>query len=279
MRREFLRHTINGEELTRILRGTLATSLRPSMSSTGAARPTQARPSRERRGFTLVELLVVLMIVVILTSLLMPGLRSVRESANRLRCGANLRQIGYALTVYGNDHNDYLPYSYFGSMAVKQPGEMMAVTTGGAKGAFEGVGRLLPRCGGYLDSAACLYCPSHHGDHSLERYEVSLRNPKDTERAYANYHYRGDADFVSGRRFVMINDHASLLLTDGLRTKSDFNHRDGLNLLHGDLAVAWLSDHDGMIRDQIPDAPPSESVSLPLFGQLWDQISKKAQEQ
>lgn len=64
---------------------------------------------RATRGFTLVELLVVIAIISILMALTMPLGRKVRESANRVACASNLRQIGICMRLYADDHDGYLP--------------------------------------------------------------------------------------------------------------------------------------------------------------------------
>lgn len=59
---------------------------------------------RERRGFTILELLVSVSIIGLLIALLLPAISAARESAREMQCRTNLKQIGLALHGYHELH-------------------------------------------------------------------------------------------------------------------------------------------------------------------------------
>jgi prepilin-type N-terminal cleavage/methylation domain-containing protein len=65
----------------------------------------------QHRGFTLVELLVVIAIISILAGMLLPVLENAVESAHKISCMNNLKQIYLATSFYAQDHNQYIPDS------------------------------------------------------------------------------------------------------------------------------------------------------------------------
>jgi len=72
-------------------------------------------PFCRRKGFSLMELLIVIAIVGTLLAILLPVLSQARDSARTAACADRLRQIGAGLMAYVNDHNGmFIPAASIG---------------------------------------------------------------------------------------------------------------------------------------------------------------------
>jgi prepilin-type N-terminal cleavage/methylation domain-containing protein len=122
-----------------------------------------------RRGFTLVELLVVIGIIAILVTMLMPALRRARNQAAKVNCQSQLKQISGALRLYADMFNGWLP----GTQAICDSRTTPSLAL------VPGNGATIPVDTGYLWLANCLrnknvwLCPVDPRDKGTYQYSYT----------------------------------------------------------------------------------------------------------
>ena len=118
---------------------------------------------KTNQGFTLVELLVVVAIVAILTTLLWPSFSCAKDQAKHIQCFGHLRQLGIAAQLYWDDNNQRaFPY------LSKRLTDGQVYWFGWLQSGSEGHRRLDPSQGAlwpYLQSHGIGLCPSFHYQH------------------------------------------------------------------------------------------------------------------
>ena len=235
-------------------------------SPAGAGRQ-RARHLR-RTGFSLLELVIVLAVTLILTSLLLPALTGVRRNVYKVISASHLRQIGMGVTMYARDYPERLPFSQL--LRDGKFLELMAAHMGkGEPEAWDGLGLLYS--GGYIETPEIFYCPGHEGEHTLDRYQYCWGDDFDgNTRIYTNYHYCGDKEWEGGGWRSLDEGESLVLATDGFRTRADLNHKSGLNLLRGDGSVRWHQFSSDLYA-LIPNDPDGDQTD---YANLWGKLEK-----
>ncbi len=197
-------------------------------------------------AFTLVDVLVSMAVVTVLVGLLMPSLSVVRETTRRVACSSNVRQHGLGIAMFADENRGgNVPRTIFAANP-PQPQNTIAARPPEDPTTWDGMGWLYDD--GYLRAPGVFYCPSHWGEHPLDRYALVWPQPSGV--VYMNYQYRGYGP--NGVTRLSLMPQGMALVTDGLRTINDYNHRVGTNILRVDLAVTWFSDPAGRLADGLP---------------------------
>ena len=217
------------------------------------------------RGFSLLDVLVSLAVILVLLGIMLPSLTHVREIARRVVCGSNLHQIYLGIAMYAVDEEDRIPDSVFLKANIRAPAPWEMITlyshvkAGHPGTRWDGIGKLFE--GTYLPSRGIFYCPSHTGEHTKFRYAEVWANLSLGSIA-GNYHYRGVG--TNGSKILSdIHPDSSALLADAMRTRSDWNHVIGTNVGRVDGSVFWYQDGEGELAEKLPgDGNVGQSVML-----------------
>ena len=207
------------------------------------------------RGFTLLELLVVVSVLALLLALLLPAVGLARESANLTVCASNQRQLGLGLTLYADDNADLMPVipgwvDKDGYVAI-----YLAYNHRGFGVGWSGLGLLYP--GGYIAEPYTYYCPStpegaYHsyigggeshggswygspGERLAEGWGYNLL-------VRSGFNYRNGAIYP-GTHMSDFAQYGTAMTSDNLTWLNagwvQPNHEDGFNALFPDGSVDW----------------------------------------
>lgn len=132
-----------------------------------------------QRGFTIVELLVVVSIIILLLSILLPSMREAREAARIAKCTSQLHQMGVALLDYAADQQMQLPpgnatsWRGYGIDATwTSAGGVWPMYQSQGKGQPMGLAFLVMN--DYITDARLMYCPSwKHPYHQYDTVDVA----------------------------------------------------------------------------------------------------------
>jgi len=151
-----------------------------------AAPPVRPRRYAAHTGFTLVELLVVVTVIVLLLAITLPSLASAIEAAGRAVCASNLKQSGLALFTYAADHHRHLPPA---CPNTGYDASIMRLTTSSWD--------LRPPLESYLSNFAAWHCPALPQAAEID----DERNTR--HAAYGTY------DYYAGRLYPTFDDAAA----------------------------------------------------------------------
>lgn len=248
------------------------------MVTENTIRASRGRILPRGRAFTLVDVVVSITVIGVLIGILLPSLASVHETARRTVCSSNLRQIGLGVASFADQNGGRVPSSVFKQSGSTSLQDMVTIRLSSthpavrSKAQWDGLGLLHE--GDYLRGPKVYYCPSHHGDHHFRQYAPEWGMDSQTELV-GNYQYRGSGrDGV--RDLYRITPSRTALVSDGMRTQSDFNHQVGANILRADLSTGWIDDRVslGVASLYAMSANEDEPISSVQMDEAWRRLDE-----
>lgn len=226
------------------------------------------------QGFSLIELLVVISIIVLLISIIQPSLGKARETARRAVCGTQMRQHGVAMGAYANDRKQAYPAS---TVWTNWPDGSMT-TNWAIPNAPAGQTALFATS--YLTDPKAFYCPSNSHARSNWASQATGWRPDDWRYTYIHYPYwatyrsaydpAGTLDLLvakdasSSSERVIVSDNITIDVGSDHANSISRNHLGqgprpaGGNVLYNDNSAHWRSFEDVKLRVSVPLGAPHQ---------------------
>lgn len=178
--------------------------------------------SNQTRGFTKVELLVVIGVLALLAAMVFPALNAAKANAQRINCINHLKQIGIAFRVWEGDHYDKYPMEVYATNQAM----MKLVGSGNAHLLWRTISCLQSTNEYYLRTPEYLHCPA-------DTTRMATTNFMDFSDANISYFFSLDAAEAYPQTILTGDDN---LTVDGVRVKA------GILNLGTNSTVAWTKE-------------------------------------
>ena len=228
------------------------------------------------RGFTLVELLVVIGIIALLIGVLMPTLTRSRESARRAACLSNLRQVHLGFNFYAGNNRDQVPLGY--RAGFKQFNSMVYSMTTKRRVLF---GWLYDE--NLMREPRVYFCPTESNPQSMLATEMNPWPPgvDETKHTYAGYGCRPEVELpdapdpsIAGMmpRLARFRNKAILADLTAMPARVDTRHVAGVNVLYGDGSAQWVD--RSKFNAPLMLSPALSKASNPYHDEIWKALDR-----
>lgn len=240
---------------------------------------TGTHPLRNRStGFSLLEMLLVIAILVVLIALSLPVVNQIITKSQLLQCAGNFRQLGAVLGSYAGDHKGEWPWP-IDSRVTDDPGKLggwIARPLKTTSGEWSGIGKLFP----YIRDRRVYVCPANKtkmnqlkrdGNYSSE--EGTIPTSYVTRGYNQSYHPTKPKFFTLaalGRRSITACNFA-YAASNPVNAPLSW-HQGTYPVLFSDGSVEQIRFPEGAVNK---DAPPNINDSTAMQMKIWDYFDGK----